>query len=182
MEKTYSKSPCECKTPICEDCFQIEKDMRDEHCSICKEEFNENNTINEFLNPFFDPEISPRKTGLPDLEFMEEARRLKQIEIEMEQTLEKKRRQIQTLKNIAKNIFIKSPILFIFSIIFGNIIVIFKNRICCNFQINVDVFVQGLLCILFLNLLHDCIYVQCSRSRWRSSFARMYEIGDNQSD
>ena len=39
MEKTYSRSPCECQTPICDDCFQIEKDRRNYNCSICKYDF-----------------------------------------------------------------------------------------------------------------------------------------------
>ena len=81
MDQTYSKSPCECQTPICENCFQIEKDIRNYNCSICKYDFNDENTLNEFLNPFFDPTISPRKTGLPDIEFMLETKRLQQLDI-----------------------------------------------------------------------------------------------------
>tara|TARA_Y200000002_G_C22631963_1_gene642929 strand:- start:776 stop:1375 length:600 start_codon:yes stop_codon:yes gene_type:complete len=179
MEETYSKSPCECQAPICENCFQIEKDIRKKTCSICKEIFIEDNTLNEFLNPFFDPEISPRKYGLPDLEYMAKMKRLKELEQKNELILERRKRCIKNFKKISKNICIKGPIIFIFSIIFGNIIRIFNYKTCCYFEISIISFTHGLLCILFLNLLHDCIYVKCNRLRQPSSFSRVYDI-DNQ--
>ena len=179
MEKTYSKSPCECQTPICEDCFQIEKERRDFNCSICKYDFNDENTLNEFINPFFDPTISPRKTGLPDLEFMLETKRLRQLEIERDQRIERRRRYYQQIKNIAKNIFFKTPLIFGFSLIFGNIILFFRYRDCCNFQVDINTFTQGLLCILFLNVLHDIMYSKCNRSIQPSSFSQIYD-NDNQ--
>jgi hypothetical protein len=179
MEKTYSRSPCECQTPICEDCFQIEKDRRNYNCSICKYDFNDENTLNEFFNPFFDPNISPRKTGLPDIEFMLETKRLQQLEIEREQRIETRRRIIKKLINIGKNIFLKTPLIFGFSIMFGNLILFFKNKNCCFFEINIDIFAQGLLCILFLNVLHDVIYSKCNRIIQPSSFSQIYD-NDNQ--
>ena len=180
MEKTYSKSPCECQSPICENCFQIEKDVRNYICSICKYDFNDENTINEFLNPFFDPNISPRKTGLPDVEYMMKMKRIEQLELEKEISIEKRREFIRQLKNIVKNIFFKSPLIIGFSFIFGNIILYFQNKnTCCKFEVNINIFTQGLLCILFLNVLHDAIYTKCNRFTQPSSFSQIYE-NDNQ--
>lgn len=175
MDQTYSKSPCECQTPICENCFQIEKDIRNYNCSICKYDFNDENTINEILNPFFDPTISPRKTGLPDIEFMLETKRLEQLAIYTEQRMERRRKYTQRIKKIAKNIFFKTPLIFIFSLIFGNIILFFTNKNCCVVEININTFTHGLLCILFLNVLHDTIYSKCNRFIRPSSFSPIYD-------
>ena len=179
MEETYSKSPCECQTPICENCFQIEKDVRNYNCSICKYDFNDENTINDFLNPFFDPNISPRKTGLPDIEYILEMNHLEQLEIQRNRYTEEKQRCIQRIKNIVKNLFFKTPVIVGFAFIFGNIILFFRNKYCCEFKININIFSQGLLCILFLNVLHDTIYSKCNRSIQPSSFSHFYD-NDNQ--
>ena len=88
---------------------------------------NDENTLNEFLNPFFDPTTSPRKTGLPDIEFMLETKRLEQLAIYTEQRMERRRKYTQRIKKIAKNIFFKTPLIFIFSLIFGNIILFFTK-------------------------------------------------------
>ena len=175
MEKTYSKSPCECQTPICEECFQIEKDRRNYNCSICKYDFDDENTLNEILNPFFDPSISPRKTGLPDLEYMLEIQRLEQLEIERKQYNEKRKRIIQRIKKIGKNMCFKVPLVFAFSFIFGNLMIFFENNHCCDFEINIIVFTQGFLCILFLNVLHDIIYIKCNQFIRPSSFSQIYD-------
>lgn len=174
LEKTYSKSPCECKTPICEDCFQIEKNRRDFICSICKIDFKDENTINEFINPFFNPTISPRKIDVYS-QYILETKQRRQLEMEREQSNESRRRRIQTLTNIVKNIFVKTPLVFGFSLVFGNLILFFKNQNCCQVEININIFTHGLLCVLFLNVLHDTIYSKCVRVRQPSSFSQFYD-------
>ena len=110
---------------------------------------------------------------------MLETKRLQQLEIEREQRIETRRIIIKKLINIGKNIFLKTPLIFGFSIMFGNLILFFKNKNCCFFEINIDIFVQGLLCILFLNVLHDVIYSKCNRFTQPSSFSQIYD-NDNQ--
>ena len=174
LEKTYSKSPCQCKIPICEECFQIEKNIRDFNCSICKYDFNDENTINEFINPFFDPTISPRRID-GYLQYILEMKQASLLEMEREQYNETRRRRIQTLTNIVKNIFVKTPLIFGFSLMFGNLIFFFKNQYCCQVEINISIFTHGLLCVLFLNVLHDTIYSKCTRVRQPSSFSHFYD-------
>ena len=42
-------------------------------------------------------------------------------------------------------------------------------------EININIFTHGLLCVLFLNVLHDTIYSKCVRVRQPSSFSQFYD-------